>query len=111
MDDGFMNVLESMRSLAGFKFHVTSAYRCPKHDQAVSKGGTGAHTTGKAIDIAVDRKNAFKLMQMLGGYPFTGIGIKQHGNGRFIHLDMINEDDESPYDGRSFFRPTIWSYK
>lgn len=34
---------------------------------------------------------------------FTGIGIKQHGDNRFIHLDDLREPDHAP-------RPTIWTY-
>ncbi len=109
MDEGFMHVLEAMRGMCDFKWPVTSGYRCENHDRRVSSG-TGAHTTGKAIDIAVSRGEAFRILQMLGSYPITGVGVRQHGNRRFIHLDMIT-DDESPYEGKEFLRPTVWSYK
>ena len=110
MDEGFMHVIEAIRGMAGFPFYVTSAYRCEKHDRKISNG-SGAHTTGKAIDIAVDRKKAFKLIQLIGGYPITGLGVKQHGDNRFIHLDILTEDDPSPYPGRAFYRPTVWGYE
>lgn len=84
---------------------ITSAYRCPKHNEDVSHtGATGPHTTGFAIDFGVDRRDAFELLTAaLSMGVFTGIGINQKGDHRFIHLDTL------PYaPGRP--RPTIWSY-
>jgi hypothetical protein len=34
---------------------------------------------------------------------FTGIGVKQKGKGRFIHLDDIEDSGDRP-------RPWVWSY-
>lgn len=109
MNNQFMAEVVKLRKRCVFPFKVTSAYRCVKHDKEVSSG-TGAHTTGKAIDIAVDRGLSHTLLVLLGD-KFTGIGIKQHGGGRFIHLDIISSNDLSPYQGKTFFRPTVWSYK
>ena len=36
-------------------------------------------------------------------YGFTGIGVNQKGNSRFIHLDIADHSEERP-------RPTVWSY-
>lgn len=101
MRAGFMTKVEALRVAVGFPLPVTSAYRCPEHNARVSSTGlTGPHTTGRAIDLGVDRERAFHVLTValrLGG--FSGIGVQQKGAGRFIHLDSLT-------DGR----PTIWSY-
>ena len=61
----------------------------------------GPHTTGKAADINVNRTDAFELLRAAFELNFLGIGIKQKGDGRFIHLDTILDAST---------RPTIWSY-
>lgn len=104
MDDGFLWLLDELRHRCGFPLLVHSGYRCPVHNQAVSTTGpSGPHTTGHASDIGVDRQRAVSLLRHALGLPFTGIGIKQHGATRFIHLDNLTEPEHSP-------RPTIWSY-
>lgn len=107
MKDDFIEKLDLLRGFVGFPLIVTSGYRCPKHNQAVSTTGPhGPHTTGRAVDLAVDRKNAFKLIKIMmhgAAGDFTGLGIKQTGSGRFIHLDDLAEPGHSP-------RPTVWGY-
>ena len=103
MDDGFMKQLDYLRQECGFPFKVTSAYRCPKHNQATSNTGpTGPHTTGKAVDISVRGEQAMILIQKAVEAGFTGIGVSQKGTGRFIHLDTLT----SP----AYPRPNLWSY-
>ena len=91
MDKGFLANLDALRHKCGFPFVITSGYRTPEYNAEVSSTGiTGAHTTGKAADIAVSRQNARIVLQeaLEMGY-FTGIGINQKGDGRFIHLDSV----------------------
>ena len=103
MDDTFMAALQRLRVQLGFGLTVTSGFRCPEYNEVVSSTGpAGPHTTGKAADLAVDRAQAWLLLIQAG--EFNGIGIKQHGNGRFIHLDTLTEPEHSP-------RPTVWSYR
>jgi uncharacterized protein YcbK (DUF882 family) len=97
----FMAKVEKLRVKAGFPFPVTSGARCPKHNNAVSGTGLiGPHTTGRAIDIAVSRAQAHRLLVLACAAGFTGIGVNQKGNNRFIHLD----------DLETSARPAIWSY-
>lgn len=107
MDTDFMAKIVNIRRLLGFPFIVTSAFRCPEHNQRVSTTGpNGPHTTGHAIDLHVSHERAVDLLQMVyvhGG--FTGVGVKQHGpiKGRFIHLDDLLPPKHAP-------RPHVWSY-
>ena len=104
MDPLFMDYLDEVREQYGKPLIVTSGYRCPEHPIEAKKTKAGAHTTGKAVDFAVDRKDAYELLEIAVGTGwFTGIGIQQKGSGRFIHLDICEEPEMSP-------RPTIWSY-
>ena len=101
----FLALLQAARSDLGFALNITSGYRCPVHNARVSSTGErGPHTTGKAGDIAISRQPAFFLLGWaMAQKAITGIGLKQHGSSRFIHLDILTEPEHAP-------RPTIWSY-
>ena len=101
MDSGFMDQLQGLRDILRFPLPVTSGYRCPEHNAAVSNTGTsGPHTTGKAADIGVDRARAHTLL-CVAPQMFSGIGVQQKGGGRrFIHLDTLIGPA----------RPGVWSY-
>lgn len=100
MDTEFMAVVVALRRELGFPFIVTSAFRCSTHNNKVSSTGfDGPHTTGKSIDILVRHEKAFRLVESALRHGITGIGVKQRGSDRFIHLDKLS----SP-------RPRIWSY-
>lgn len=103
MDEGFMLVLEELRVKWGRPIALTSAYRCPEHNSRVSTTGLdGPHTTGKAVDILISGEDAFELVVLALEIGFLGVGVKQKGGGRFIHLDICG--------GPRFPRPRIWSY-
>ena len=103
VDPQMMDELQEVRDTVGFPLKITSGYRCPQHPVEAAKEAPGSHTYGKAVDIAVDRGKAFAVLQA-ALVAFTGIGIKQHGGGRFLHLDTME-------NGGRWFRKTIWSYK
>lgn len=104
MDAAFLEKLDRLRHLYGKPLVVTSGYRCPQHNVRVSSTGeTGPHTTGHAADLRVDRRDAYRLLSVALGLGFTGIGIKQQGVARFIHVDDLPDAPGQP-------RPTLWSY-
>jgi uncharacterized protein YcbK (DUF882 family) len=100
MDKEFMQKIEKLREEADFPFIVTSAYRCTEHPLEAVKSTVGAHTTGRAIDIAVRGRQAHRLLKLALKAGFTGIGVQQKGNSRFLHLDDMTEGN----------RPWVWSY-
>lgn len=101
MKKDFMDWLHAVRRQVDMPLVVSSGYRCSDHNEAVSSTGrTGPHTTGSAADIFISRKNAHKLMSVAFARGVQGIGVKQKGDNRFIHLDTITEGP----------RPTVWSY-
>lgn len=92
--------LELLRGSCGFPFPVTSGARCPTYNASVSSTGEdGPHTTGRAFDIAVSHEQAYILVKRALEVGYTGIGVSQKGNSRFIHLDDL-----------ALGRPRIWSY-
>jgi len=102
VDGVFMSILEDIRVKYGKPMIVSSGYRCPKHNESVSEtGAKGPHTTGKAVDIAIGGKSAYNLLKaVMEDNRITGIGIKQSGSSRFIHLDIL--------EGAT--RPWCWTY-
>jgi uncharacterized protein YcbK (DUF882 family) len=100
MNSEFMGMLERVRLFTG-PLAVTSAYRCPEYNALVShSGATGPHTTRRAVDIRIRGGDALALIQYALEEGMTGIGVKQHGDSRFIHLDNLTTNP----------RPWIWSY-
>jgi len=103
MNEYFMTSVETLRETVDFPFIISSAYRCPDHPIEASKSSPGAHTSGRAMDIVCSGKNAHKLLQEAMKMGFSGIGVSQKGDSRFIHLDDLEDSSNRP-------RPWIWSY-
>jgi zinc D-Ala-D-Ala carboxypeptidase len=103
MDQSFLDLLNALRETYGKPLRITSGYRHPTHPIEAKKKNPGAHTTGKAVDIAVNRGDAYNFLLIALNAGCTGIGVAQKGNGRFIHIDTLTASSTHP-------RPTIWSY-
>jgi zinc D-Ala-D-Ala carboxypeptidase len=104
MDDDFMHKLDIIREEVGVPFIITSGYRDKTHPIEAKKKTPGAHASGKAVDILIRGKDALKLIEVALKHGITGLGVKQHGDSRFIHLDDLESQPNRP-------RPTVWSYK
>lgn len=104
VDTEFLDLFERLRAQFGGPLPITSGYRSPAHNAAVSTTGTtGPHTTGRAVDVAIRGAAAYRLLGIALGLGYTGIGVSQTGPTRFMHLDTLDDGPGSP-------RPTIWSY-
>ena len=99
MKPEFMGRLQALRMIWGKPMIITSGYRCANHpsERVKAQPGTGTHSQGIAADIGISGADAVSLLRLALDANFTGIGIQQKGNGRFIHLDIREH-------------PTIWSY-
>ena len=102
MQHEFMVRLQALRAEYGKSMRITSGYRHPSHPVERVKTNSGAHSTGRACDVAVSGAEAYRLIQLAMKHGFTRIGINQKGTSRFIHLDDM--------DGGKFPAPTVWSY-
>ena len=104
MSPDFMHRLQQLRTRFGRPMVITSGYRHPTHPiEARKPNGPGAHATGRACDVAVVGWDAMEMVFLAVQMGFTGIGIKQHGPSRFIHLDDLPASPGRP-------RPWMWSY-
>lgn len=104
----FMEKLELIRKDVRFAMPVTSAYRCPDHNDKETKSGRdGPHTTRRAVDVNIWGDQAYQVVHVAQLVGMTGIGVKQHGENksRFVHLDDLQADL-----ARGRPRPWIWSY-
>jgi len=98
MAEATLRRFDILRELCGFPLSMTSGYRCPLHKE----NPEGVHGDGQAGDLAVGRQQAAVVLKNAMCLGFTGIGINQKGDKRFIHLDDSTRPDK--------LRPTIWSY-
>ena len=95
-DQEFMDWLDVVRHECGFPFIINSGYRCPKHPIERAKSKPGSHTTGRAVDISAQGKEAIKIIEVASSLGCERVGVNQRV---FIHLDR----DESR-------KPALWTY-
>lgn len=105
MDARFMSRVVALRETLNTPFVVRSAFRCPDHNERVSrtKSRTGPHTTGRAIDIELRGLKVYQSLSLVEQLGFTGIGLDQKAAIRYIHLDDLDGSDTQP-------RPHVWTY-
>ena len=104
MDEATMDRLQLLRSHYGSPLTITSGYRSPRHSIEAAKKAPGTHAKGRAADIACAGVDAFEILTEALVVGFTGIGVKQKGEHRFLHLDDLKLGEHTAP------RPTIWSY-
>ena len=106
MDEGFMEKLEALRHEFNEPMIVSSGYRHESYNQVIGGAKNSPHLYGKAVDVVISGKSAYRLMKLAIQYGFTGIGVSQRGphEKRFLHIDTMENSDTHP-------RPWIWSYK
>lgn len=105
IDTDFLDLFERLRTVYGHPLPITSGYRSPAHNAAVSTTGeNGPHTTGRAMDIHVVGAEALIVLRFALALGYTGIGVAQSStsSARFLHLDTLTAPD--------YPRPMIWSY-
>ena len=97
--------LQRLRDRSGQPLRLSSAYRCPEHNAAVSSTGRNGPHTKAAFDVLTSGPEAYQIVALALLEGFTGIGVNQKGPhaARFIHLDDLPDAEGQP-------RPTIWSY-
>ena len=105
MDPLTMDRLQLLRSQYGQPLIISSGYRSPEHKiEAAKPTGPGTHAKGRAIDVACAGVDAYKILTEALIVGFTGIGVMQKGESRFLHLDDLGPGEHSVP------RPSIWSY-
>lgn len=105
MNVDFMKNLDTLREMSKFPFILTSAYRCPEHNNKVgSSGSDGEHTKGLAVDIAVNGHQAYILLNnVYKQHYFNRIGIdRKSARDGYIHLGCQEKG--------TFVIETVWTY-
>lgn len=93
MNPVLIHLLDDLRDTIGFPIKISSGYRCPEHNKAVSSTGEdGPHTTGSAADVLISGPRAREFLTHAVHY-FNGIGVNQKGPmaSRFIHVDLLEK--------------------
>lgn len=97
MQKEFMDKLQELRNRFGKPIIISSGFRSVKHSIEAKKTKGGYHTKGLACDIACWSNNAYDIVKIALEVGFTGIGVNQKGNGRFIHLDLRPKNEALIY--------------
>jgi len=111
LNEDTMDRLQELRTEYGRGLIITSGYRSSKHSAEAKKKDPegnprpGAHFTGRAVDIAIRGEDAYMVLALATSLGFTGIGVSQTGDKRFLHLDDIQSEDNFHAP-----RPFLWSY-
>lgn len=84
-----MEWLDVVRHECDFPFIINSGYRCLQHPEEIHKDKPGAHTTGRAVDIAVKDGKAIKVIEAASRHGCKRVGVCENS---FIHLDMSDLD-------------------
>ena len=99
VNSDLLDLLQTARDVIG-PITITSAYRCPEHNNSVSSTGlSGPHTTSKAVDLHVSNSQHRKTIIDYFTNKVTGLGIAK----TFIHIDIISPEELT-------HRPNCWIY-
>lgn len=98
----FMDRLQLLRDAVKIPLPVNSGYRSPVHNSEVSHTESldGPHPDAQAVDLKVSHSDAFEVLKLALHLGFIGVGPKQHGESRYLHIDC--------WWKRS--KPAVWTY-
>lgn len=89
--------LDAAREMAGIPFVLNSAFRSSAYDKSKGRSGTGAHTSGCAVDIRCNT-DAHRMKIVLA---CLAVGFRRIGIGKtYIHVD---DDPTKPQN-------VMWDY-
>jgi uncharacterized protein YcbK (DUF882 family) len=88
IEQGLIDALEQLRSLAGTEVLIHDGYRCPAHNQEVGGVTDSEHTRGMAADVGIPGLSLQQMYELALQIPTIakgGIGVYDGG---FLHLDV-----------------------
>lgn len=83
-----VNKLQELRDQYGSLIHISSGFRCPKHNESVGGVSASAHQSGLAADIQPKVMNVDELDKI---YDLAFEKFDNIGDGRrlkFVHVDV-----------------------
>jgi len=92
----FLDLLDTVRDIAGTPFNVTSDFRTPEENKIVGGSATSLHMRGRAIDFVVWPWNAVLLWDLTRAVVLVGeaygvtfeLEIAQSPSNRHVHLAL-----------------------
>jgi|TARA_R110002153_G_scaffold181638_2_gene334963 uncharacterized protein YcbK (DUF882 family) len=101
MDNGFLQMLDDARGIAGIPFNITSGYRTKARNELVGGVSNSSHLVGKACDIAVESGNKrYIILNALIQAGFRRLGVAK----TFIHADTDSIDQGGTKPN------SVWTY-
>jgi Peptidase M15 len=88
IEQGLIDALEQLRSLAGQEVRIHDGYRCHAHNQEVGGVTDSEHTRGQAADVGIpglSLQQMYELALQIPTFAEGGIGVYDGG---FLHLDI-----------------------
>ncbi len=82
-DPALSNFLQQIRDHFGKPIHITSGYRCAKHNAAVGGASGSRHTKGQAADFYIDDVEPVEIAAFAEQIGVLGIGLYDN----FVHID------------------------
>ena len=89
MDEQFMLTLEALRQEFNEPMIISSAYRDLSYNQVIGGAKNSPHLFGKAVDVVISGKKAYRLIKLAIQYGFSGIGVSQRGSMRRDSYTLI----------------------
>lgn len=90
MSSQLLRKLTTARSMSPVPFVLSSAYRCPEHNEREGGSSTSSHLNGSAVDIAAGNSTArYQILMALIAAGFNRIGVSK----TFIHADVDSDKE------------------
>lgn len=88
VDSKLVDFLQDIRDHFGKPVHISSGYRCAKHNKAVGGASGSRHTKGMAADIVVEGVAPAEVAKYAESIGILGIGLYEtKEDGFFVHVD------------------------
>lgn len=85
MTPALLSSLEALREALGRPLHVTSGFRCARHNALCGGAKSSKHLSGEAVDLACESPNdKFAIVSAALKLGFRGIGVAD----TYVHLDV-----------------------
>lgn len=75
--------LQQIREHFGKPLHITSGYRCAKHNASVGGTANSRHTKGQAADFTISGVESAEIARFAESIGILGIGLYDN----FVHID------------------------
>jgi hypothetical protein len=82
--------LQQIRTHFEKPLHITSGYRCQKHNGAVGGVSGSLHMKGQAADFVINGVKPLEIARYAESIGVKGIGLYGPEDGNFVHIDTRN---------------------